>query len=92
MLATGGDLIIAVNKQPVRGFDALTSYLFTKTQVGQTVTLPFCGTANNKTFRLHLPLAHKHSQPLHPKLMACLQTHPIQRDDLRVVPYHNPFL
>lgn len=36
---TGSDIIIAVDKQPVRSFDDLTSYLFTKTKVGQKVTL-----------------------------------------------------
>ncbi len=36
---TGGDIITAIDKQPVKAFDDLTSYLFTKTQVGQTVTL-----------------------------------------------------
>ncbi len=38
-LAVGGDVITAINNQPVQSFDDLTGYLFTKTQVGQTVTL-----------------------------------------------------
>jgi len=35
----GGDIIIAVDKQPVTTFQDLTSYLFTKTTVGQKITL-----------------------------------------------------
>ncbi len=35
----GGDVIIAVDKQPVKTFDDLTSYLFLNTHVGQTITL-----------------------------------------------------
>ncbi len=38
-VAAGGDVIIAVDQQPIRHFEDLTSYLFTKTKVGQTVTL-----------------------------------------------------
>jgi 2-alkenal reductase len=38
-LPVGGDVIVAVDKNPVRHFDDLTSYLFMKTKVGQTVTL-----------------------------------------------------
>ncbi|MEP7289582.1 MAG: trypsin-like peptidase domain-containing protein [Chloroflexota bacterium] len=38
-IPTGGDIIVAVDKQPVKHFDDLTSYLFTKTKVGQTITL-----------------------------------------------------
>ena len=36
---TGGDIITAIDGQPVHGFDDLTAYLFMKTSVGQTVTL-----------------------------------------------------
>src|SRR5581483_5858515 len=36
---TGGDIITAIDKQPVKTFDDLSAYLFTKTKVGQTVTL-----------------------------------------------------
>jgi serine protease Do len=36
---TGGDVIVAVDQQPVQHFDDLTAYLFTKTKPGQTVTL-----------------------------------------------------
>lgn len=35
----GGDIIVAVDKQPVHQFEDLTAYLFTKTHVGQVVTL-----------------------------------------------------
>ncbi len=35
----GGDIIIAVDKQPAPQYEDLTAYLFTKTKVGQTVTL-----------------------------------------------------
>ena len=35
----GGDVIVAINGQPVKTFDDLVAYLATSTQVGQTVTL-----------------------------------------------------
>jgi serine protease Do len=35
----GGDVIIAIDGQPVKSFDDLASYLYTNTEVGQTVTL-----------------------------------------------------
>ena len=38
-VSIGGDVITAINNQPIKNFDDLTSYLFTKTQVGQTITL-----------------------------------------------------
>jgi serine protease Do len=38
-VSLGGDVIIAVNGQPVQKFEDLTSYLTNNTQVGQTVTL-----------------------------------------------------
>jgi S1-C subfamily serine protease len=36
---SGGDVIIAIDGQPTKHFDDLTSYLFTHTTVGQTVKL-----------------------------------------------------
>jgi len=36
---TGGDVIIAVDKHPIRTFDDLVTYLARYTQVGQTITL-----------------------------------------------------
>jgi len=38
-LPTGGDVITAINNQPIRSSDELIAYLFTKTTAGQTVTL-----------------------------------------------------
>jgi S1-C subfamily serine protease len=38
-VTVGGDVITAVNSQPVNRFEDLTSYLLTQTQSGQTVTL-----------------------------------------------------
>ena len=38
-VAPGGDIIVAVDNQPIKHFDDLTSYLFMKTTVGQTITL-----------------------------------------------------
>jgi 2-alkenal reductase len=35
----GGDVITAINGQPIRSFDALTAYLARSTKVGQTITL-----------------------------------------------------
>jgi len=36
---TGGDVIVAVDKQPVQSSDDLVTYLFNKTKAGQTITL-----------------------------------------------------
>ncbi len=38
-VTSGGDVIVAVDKQPITGFDQLLSYIFTRTKPGQTVTL-----------------------------------------------------
>ncbi len=38
-ITVGGDIITAVNGQPIARYEDLTTYLFTKTTVGQTVTL-----------------------------------------------------
>lgn len=38
-VAVGGDVITAINGQPVTRFEDLSAYLFSNTQVGQTVTL-----------------------------------------------------
>ncbi len=38
-LNPGGDLILAIDGQPVHSFNDLLSYLVSKTQVGQVVTL-----------------------------------------------------
>jgi len=38
-IATGGDVIIAINGLPLRKFEQLLGYLFTKTEPGDTVTL-----------------------------------------------------
>jgi len=35
----GGDVIVAIDEQPVREFDDLVAYLFRSTEVGQQVTL-----------------------------------------------------
>ena len=39
LVQAGGDLILAIDGNPVRDFDAMITYLANKTQVGQTVTL-----------------------------------------------------
>lgn len=36
---TGGDVIIAIDEQPVQRFEDMVSYLYNKTEVGQEVTL-----------------------------------------------------
>jgi 2-alkenal reductase len=36
---TGGDVITAINGQPVKRFDDVISYLFSSTEPGQTITL-----------------------------------------------------
>ncbi len=37
--AVGGDVITAINGQPVKSFEDMASYLFDNTQAGQTITL-----------------------------------------------------
>ncbi len=38
-IVLGGDILIAINKVPIRDFDALTAYLVTNTEPGQLVTV-----------------------------------------------------
>jgi serine protease Do len=52
--ALTGDIIIAIDGQPVRRFDDLTSYLFNNTQVGQTVTLTILRQGQEQTVELIL--------------------------------------
>jgi 2-alkenal reductase len=50
----GGDVITAVDGQPVQRMEDLTSYLFNNTQAGQTVTLTLLRQGNEKTAELTL--------------------------------------
>ena len=50
----GGDVITAIDGQQVRRFEDLTSYLFNKTQVGQTVTLTILRAGQQQTIQLTL--------------------------------------
>jgi serine protease Do len=49
-----GDIITAIEGQPVNRFDDLTSYLFNNTQVGQTVTLTILRQGQEQTVDLTL--------------------------------------
>jgi serine protease Do len=50
----GGDVIVAINGQPVNSFDDLNSYLADQTQVGQTVTLTILRGGNEQTVSVTL--------------------------------------
>ena len=50
----GGDVITAVNGQPVNRFEDLTSYLLSQTQPGQTVTLTILRGGQEQTVKLTL--------------------------------------
>jgi 2-alkenal reductase len=58
-VSIGGDIITAIDNQPIKTFDDLTSYLFTKTQVGQTITLTVL--RNGKTENVQVTLAARPS-------------------------------
>lgn len=51
---TGGDVIIAIDGNPVKTFDDLTSYLFNNTRVGQEVTLTILRGGQEQTLQLTL--------------------------------------
>jgi len=50
----GGDVITAIDGQPVNTFEDLSSYLINNTQVGQTVTLTILRQGNQQTVKLTL--------------------------------------
>jgi serine protease Do len=50
----GGDVIIAVDGQPVQDFEDLIAYLANSTEVGQTITLSVLRDHNNETIDLTL--------------------------------------
>jgi len=50
----GGDVITAINGQPVNNFEDLSAYLINNTQVGQTVTLTILRQGQEKTVQLTL--------------------------------------
>jgi serine protease Do len=50
----GGDVIVAINGQPIQSFDDLASYLADSTTVGQTITLTILRGGNQQTVSLTL--------------------------------------
>jgi serine protease Do len=50
----GGDVIVAINGQPIQSFDDLVSYLANNTTVGQTITLTILRGGNQQTASLTL--------------------------------------
>ena len=50
----GGDIITAINGQPINNFEDLSAYLINNTQVGQTVTLTILRQGQEKTVLLTL--------------------------------------
>jgi S1-C subfamily serine protease len=53
-LTIGGDVITAVDSHPVKTFEDLTSYLFIKTRVGQTVTLTILRDGKTQDIKVQL--------------------------------------
>ena len=50
----GGDVIVAIDGQPVRTFEDMVSYLFENTKVGQKVTLSILHNGQPKSVELTL--------------------------------------
>lgn len=50
----GGDVITAVNGEPINGMDDLVSYLATKTEVGQTISLTILRGSKQQTLEVSL--------------------------------------
>jgi len=50
----GGDVIVAIDEQPVKGFDDLVTYLARSTEVGQTITLTILRQDKEKTINVEL--------------------------------------
>lgn len=50
----GGDVVIAINGQPVKSFDDIVAYLARSTNVGQTVTLTILRGGNEQTVQVTL--------------------------------------
>jgi serine protease Do len=50
----GGDVIIAINGQPIKQFEDLASYLFDNTKVGDTITVTVLHNGNQKDVKVTL--------------------------------------
>ncbi len=61
-LPTSGDVITAIDGTVVKTFEDLTSYLFSNTQVGQTVTLTIVREGREQTVKLTLGVLSSTSQ------------------------------
>jgi S1-C subfamily serine protease len=59
----GGDVIIAINDQPVRDFDDLVTYLVRNTNVGQTVSLTILRDGREQTVNVTLAVRPTEEQP-----------------------------
>jgi serine protease Do len=62
-VAVGGDVITAINGQPVNGMDDLISYLFSDTQVGQKVSLTILRDGQQMSVDVTLAARPAPSQP-----------------------------
>jgi 2-alkenal reductase len=51
---TGGDVITAINGQPVKSFEDMASYVFGNTQVGQTITVTILRDGTERQVKLTL--------------------------------------
>jgi len=62
----GGDILTAIDKQPIKEFDDLTAYLARNTEVGQKVTLTFLRSGKEQTTDVTLaarPLLNETPEP-----------------------------
>lgn len=59
----GGDVIIAINDQPVRGFDDLVTYLVRSTNVGETVSMTILRDGREQTVNVTLAVRPTEEQP-----------------------------
>jgi len=50
----GGDIIVAIDKQPVKNFNDVLAYIFNKTKVGQTVTITVLRNGQQQDLQLTL--------------------------------------
>jgi 2-alkenal reductase len=59
----GGDVIVAVNGQPVKTFDDVVTYLANNSQVGQTITLTVMRLGQQMTLNVTLEARPSSNQP-----------------------------
>jgi S1-C subfamily serine protease len=63
-ISIGGDVIVAIDGQPVDGFEDLVTYLVRNTNVGQTVTLTLLREGGQETVRVALDARPAEEEPI----------------------------